>query len=408
MIASSGGRAVSSVYGQIQELAIAMKGEIDPETVAHHYSKFLQSFSHRTEVVVLGKFAGDFLASLPNPYNRSIRKVIGGHKVLLVDALQYKSNAQDNTRWIEDPFIVLGMSGNRIALLEPFDSRQMQMAGQLSNAYGAFIKSTDLKLEGGNMLVGDDYVLIGKDQLLANLELIGVESGETFYSLKENLEERLRELLGMERIIWVGNSSCLRNTLEFPGPEFSWQPLFHLDMFLTLGGRSSAQDYQGDEMIFVAELKLDPDELCNYVQGDLGDEEEDRRWVSLRLFRDRLNEVASFFEDHHDQYPGPRFHVERFPIQIELKRNHPTVIYSFNNCLVEWYDGFRRIYLPQYDIGEDCEKIKDKAPSLQCWTQQLLSDLGYRVTWVDGSFRSYAKDNGALNCMAKVLKRGQS
>jgi len=402
--AMSGSRAVSSVYGPIQELAIAMKGEIDPEIVAHHYSKFLQSFSHRTEVVVLGKFSGDFLESLPNPYNRSIRKVIGGHNVLMVDALQYKVNAQVNTRWIEDPFIVLEMLDDRVALLEPFDSRQMQVAGQLSNAYGAFIKSTDLKLEGGNMLVGDDYVLIGKDQLVANLELVGVDSAHSYSVLKQNLEDRLRDLLGIKRIIWVGNYTCLRNMLALPGPNFSWQPLFHLDMFLTLGGRSSAQDYQGDEMIFVAELKLEPKDLESYVQGDLGEEGEDGRWKPLRLFKDRLDEVARFFEDHHHHDPGPRFHVERFPIRVKLCQNRPTVIHSFNNCLVEWYDGFRRIYLPQYDVVGNCEGKS----SLQCWTESLLSDLGYRVTWVDGSFSAYAKDNGALNCMAKVLKRGRA
>lgn len=401
-------RAISSVYGRIEELAIAMKGEVNERLVARSFTKMFQAFNDRTRIVVLGKFSED----LRNDPEQAIKAVLKNcyiddrHGVVLVDACHPQQTGA-LTDWIEDPFVVLQSTDGNVTLLEPFLFEQTKghlMAEQFSNGLSTLIRSTRFHLEGGNILVGDDFAVVGKDLLMRNM--VAFRSNHKSDQEAELwIGEKFRELLGVNYIIWCGLESPTLNKLGLSIGKEAMQPLFHIDLFVTLGGKSRGPGREGDELVFVAQIDTDGKRVDKYVKG-LPRNEQDKRWSYLKTLAKQLDEIKDLFEHYHENNFGPRFHVVRIPIQIEFPpEGEKPLVLSYNNCLVEYYDGIRRAYLPDFEIPE--HKGSDCGGCARCFTHNKFQGLGFRITWVEASFHSKAKEHGALNCMTKVLKRSK-
>jgi hypothetical protein len=205
------------------------------------------------------------------------------------------------------------------------------------------------------------------------------------------LENEFRRLFGVDHVYWIGCEQSINYETELNPGEQALQPLFHLDLFVTLAGPSN--DKHGRELIFVAEVR---DEELQRFEGN------DRR--DLKVLRERLNEVERQIKSISKEVHGPEFEVARLPLGLKHGRKGP-LIFSLNNCLVEVYRNVRKIYLPKYTPPDNHHSDADQCGCYQCISDSRLRAREFKVIEVDGSFDHYAPGEGSLHCMTKVLKR---
>ena len=387
-------KATSSVYGKIEEILIAIEGEkegLKAEDIKKQFGLVISAFRDRQEIVCLGNFAE----------GESVTQALGAHLLKPV-CTEY---GEQHDEWVQDPFCVLSGPEGVTTLLEPYFFEKINnrfLAEQLSHGHGTLIRSTRFHLEGGNILVGDDYMLVGMD--CAEENRVKVFGGKIdLEEACEKLTKDFRELFGVNYVIWIGSKSPLTNPLKMPMGPHLLQPIFHIDMFLTLGGKSNSEKHQGDELVFVADIHFNPSEVNPYDDVK-GHEENDPRFVHLNEFKNSLDETARYLEEYHLNQPGPQFHVKRLPMQVILSEQEETTVYSYNNCLVEYYHGIRRAYLPQFRLLEHNGE-NPRCECSHCRARKAFEGLGFRVTFVDDTFDQRAKLRGGLHCITKVLRR---
>ena len=312
--------------------------------------------------------------------------------------------------WAADKFLVLlreefGLTTQKILFLPDGtnrDERPYSIAAHIKSLieqrpgpYEILCVDSGLDFLGGNLLCGDDFVLIGKRVKVQNHEV-------------KLLEETLSEYFGGKKIIWIESGDFnitrpenehLHDTKYYHGD----QPIYHLDLFLTLAGR----DDQGNPVVVVGfpehKIPEEQTELHRFANEQVG---------AMRLMLNEvINDLLSLKQE------GPQFVIKRIPMPLHvyvkgkqqirfdycLKRNEKFVWYwmSYNNCLVQNdpVEG-RKVWLPTYGHGilrQDFE-CYDHHSRLQ-W-----QSLGYEVIQL-GDCTLFAARRGGLHCVAKVLDR---
>ena len=243
--------------------------------------------------------------------------------------------------------------------------------------------ATGLRLEGGNILADGDVCFVGADL---------AEENAAF-------EERFRdEVEGRRAIVPIGGDALLprRGPARFaihPG-DLRWreavdrslsrsgtrQPVFHLDMFMTLAGCTG-------------------DSRCRVM---IGDPLEASRLIGLPLpegFPLRaFDEIALALERR-------GFEVIRNPLPFVYfddpeARMREWFYASANNCWVERVEqGQSRVWLPQYGYGAWPELRATDEANASLWRQ-----LGFDVIPA-GDFLPLVDQLGSLNCVSKILER---
>lgn len=246
--------------------------------------------------------------------------------------------------------------------------------------------ATDLRLEGGNILADGDLCFVGVDL---------IEDNAAF------LERFAAEVESRRTIVPVGGDGLLprRGPTRFarrPG-DLRWrqavdrslsrpdtrQPVFHLDMFMTLAGRGAdgrLRALVGDPLAASRMIGLPlPEGFPLRAFDEIAAAIEDRGVV---VFRNPLPFV--YFDD-----PEARMREWFYA--------------SANNCWVECLEGGRgRVWLPQYGHGAWQElRATDEANAA------LWRTLGFEVVEA-GDFLPLADQLGALNCVSKILAREEA
>lgn len=271
--------------------------------------------------------------------------------------------------WAQDPFVVLKKEGQPSVFLEPFyfnNFSNQYIAEHVAEEVGMLLKSTSLDFQGGNLLAGDNF-------LLAGISIKQTFDQRNASSYSQGATTTLRANFGIDQIIWIGN-------------EETGQALFHIDLFLTLGGKTS----DGKELVFVGELWTEEEgELV------LAHDSSNRRALTLAQ---HLDDTANYLTEYDG--PGPNFMVARLPIYRERLSGR---LLSFNNCLIEnWCDNKKRVFLPLY------KRARFESPTyplLAGKARDILEEWGYEVNWVSGPFWQSSGERGSLHCMVKVLER---
>ena len=156
------------------------------------------------------------------------------------------------------------------------------------------------------------------------------------------------------------------------------QPLFHLDLYVTLAG---IDPFTGRPRALVGSVRkareLVPDTGENVVVDY------------------RLDAVAADLEAH-------GYDVWRVPLLPFTSPFMPApAAYSYNNCLVEHTSSnVRRVTLPVYGNSDD-----DALAALDRAAESTWSSLGYEVRRARGAFAYLAELGGSVRCMTKVLAR---
>ena len=392
-------RAVSSVYGKIEYLLLAYpggKGDVTKENIIDRYGKLFEAFRDRVTFVVLGHFGkeSDLNDQAKIAFEEALKDSNLDHEQQLIfchtpNAGNIDPDACDqHSEFIQDPFVVMESETGHTILLESIEQvnpENDKVAEQLAAHTGFFIQPTLLKLEGGNILVGDDFALVGENTFHDNLTLA---QGEDLRNPKAWLSKKLKALLGVRYILWIGEKDSLDLTDFHSTGSHPYQPFFHLDLFLTLTSKTK----DGDEGIYVG--KINP----QYIDPKPNPEQ----LAQIHKIHASLDSIATFLEGSQTKRSGPRFEVHRLEMGgiIKVKKGRPCFIpYSYNNAHIERYAGVTRAYFPRYDhtlaLEDNIQKSK-KAMNIE------------RCTFVPNAFDDYAGNKGSLHCITKVLRRAPS
>lgn len=289
-------------------------------------------------------------------------------------------------RWLQDPFLCLN-DGKQIELVvtRDADAFALDAGRRIAAATERSFRSVRLQFAGGNMLRLDDTLLVGRDLALDN----GLNVEGDFIAPDKAawaaLEQQIRTECRVEHIVWVGLKGKFEPGIKPVGQlSESWQPLFHLDLFLLPGGRSA----DGRLRLFLGEVHPVPDIYMDAAQE-----------AALDSLRTALEEVR---EHLHDSLQG--LELLRMPIIIYPAANQ-LMVHSLCNGWLDRGPKGDWAYLPDYRKAKIPEQYAAAAASAHAVAESRLCAWGIAARWVHMDFHQYAQDGGALHCAVKVLQR---
>jgi hypothetical protein len=419
-------RLTSSWRGRIEQLLFALPSwaVADAESAAA-YRSLLAALRPGTEFVVV--------------HSESVRAAVedwfdsAGH----ADTVTYVPMADyvAFTDWAEDGYVSLADTVDGSAhLVEPWQflrAGDALIADAVEEHTGITASQAPLIFQGGNCLIGDDFWLMGTDYFADSVALLrsrrppvlvgqGADLGALVRELFHDYVDVGRELrlLGTRRPIAVpvfrGRREGDRFFLDLPSSGTgAFQPIFHIDMFVTLVGR-------GDDGRFTV-LLGDPslaDELLGvtspYALADVYDQLAGT--LTAAGFDVRRNPLVHRGTEVQDltlrrlrEIAGQDVALLQAVRELEAAgARDDTVVtvrdwhhVTWNNCLVENSTAVgRHVYLPTFGHGDHA----DLAP-LDDHMTRLWTDLGFEVHAL-ADFTSFARRQGVVHCIKKFLRRG--
>lgn len=322
-----------------------------------------------------------------------------GHDELVVtdDFLGFSVWAEDAYAVIAEDFGVEG--GSAHAFVEPAAFPRYGdalVADQVSTAAQLGLYQAPLHLQGGNVLIGDDFFFIGIDYPLLTFAE-GILTAPTPAAEDELVREVYRRYLDAERtFVPVGTTLPVppADRREFRLQGETWvediyagnapgtrQPIFHIDMFVSLAGRGADGRYRV--------LVGDPRAAAQLTNEPL-----------------QAHAMAPIFDDIARDLARRGYAVTRTPLPLVYSDDPGARVRSWyfatsNNALVHAPDGDRpTVYLPTYAHGPFATALAatDRANA------EVWEGLGYEVVAL-GDFHPFAINLGAAHCIKKYLGR---
>lgn len=387
-------RIVSSAHGSIDHILLTypryVQGELSYERV---YADLLAKLPKRTEVTIF----------VHPRVEADLRRVVERTREGATTNLVVSPDFLNFTVWAEDPYVVIqdtDPASTATYLVEPMTfnrSGDALIAERIAQASPFQSTQSPLYFQGGNVLIGDDFVMLGIDYLYNTLETfrttgaVSIPAGVEPFDFVTGLFDRT---FGEEReMVFPGTRLSVPQQQEVPirvnGQPWTEvrymgtgdrQPIFHIDMFLSLAGRAADGRYR-------------------VLVGSPG--EADRllgRSPSLYAMHEVFDDIAS-------RLAAEGFDVLRNPLPITYV-DYPTervrewYFATSNNCLVEIDGDSRQVWLPTYGHGpwEDLGATDDA-------NRQIWEELGFEVHLL-GDFNVFTQNLGAVHCIKKYLQRG--
>ena len=299
------------------------------------------------------------------------------------------------TVWAEDAYCICRDSDNETFFVEPASFTRAEDAYIADRiAPRTDLESTQVQLyfQGGNVLIGDDFWFIGADYPTNSLNLgfIVPQPGETTAQAVTraygSLMDRQRRLIVVGSRVPVPSTVRRRFTLNgevwqevlyFGNARGTVQPLFHIDMFISLAGRDAGGNYT----ILVGSPEAAADLLGEpLAEGAMQD-----------VFDDIANGLQAL-----------GFNVLRNPLPIaydddDAQRVRYWYFATGNNVLVQ--DNPKRVWIPTYGHGPWAKLAATDAENKRIW-----ESLGYTVQMLP-DFHPFAANLGAAHCIKKYLAR---
>jgi hypothetical protein len=341
------------------------------------------------------------------------------------------------TDWAEDAYVALADAVDDTRyLMEPWEFQRAGdalIADAVEEYTGIRASQAPLIFQGGNCLIGDDFWFLGTDYFADSIAVL--QRGRAAVELPEgaDLDAAVRRLFhdyveAARRLVLIGTRKpipvpAFRGRregagyfLDLPdGGTGAFQPIFHIDMFLTLVGRVD------DRFVVLVGDPSQADDLLGTTSPYALAEVYDRLAADLAGagFDVRRNPLV------HRSTPGRRLSMAELEAVAE-RENDPgltqavrelsaagaaggTVVtvrdwyhVTWNNCLVENSASVgRHVYLPTFGHGTE----SDLAP-LDAYMTALWEDLGFQVHQL-ADFTSFARRQGVVHCIKKYLRRGE-
>lgn len=289
-------------------------------------------------------------------------------------------------RWLQDPYLCLD-DGKQTELVVTRDAEVFALdAGRrIAAATERVYRSVRWRFAGGNLLRLDDVLLVGRDLALDN----GLKAQGDFIAPDkaawETLEGQIRATCCVEKIVWVGLQCKFEPPVKPIGQVAqTWQPLFHLDLFLLPGGRNAA----GQLRLFLGEVYPVPDLHVDATQQ-----------AALDSLADALDEVGAQLRK---SLPG--LELQRMPIIVHPSA-HQLMVHSLCNGWLDRSPAGDLAYLPDYRTAALQPQYASAAASAHALAEERLHAWGIKARWIQMDFHVTAQDGGALHCAVKILKR---
>ncbi len=221
-------RALSSIYGKIGQILLSFpgkQGEIKASMVTRRYEGMFKAFGDRVDFVVMGNFG---------PEKEKIEKALEkkGYSPTLIDTpwgaknLGQAEGVEASGEFIADPFVVMvSPSGDPIVLEQYWDQAHKNafLAEQYADAMRVPIMPTRYAIEGGNILVGDDYALVGRNLLARNHRLHHPDLSPEDAILK--IEGDFCRTLGVRDVYFIGGDEPIPSAkAAYPDHPEALQP----------------------------------------------------------------------------------------------------------------------------------------------------------------------------------------
>jgi hypothetical protein len=305
--------------------------------------------------------------------------------------------------WAEDGYVAaIDKSTNLTYFIEPhvfLRYGDSLIADYVSNSIGNLLDTqAPLYFQGGNLLIGDDFFFIGSDYPAESLQYIQDVLIPSPGESRKNFIRRLyNEYLDVKkRVIYIGsnlpvpsekeheifiNGHKWTEILYYGNKEGTMQPLFHIDMFITLVGRNDNGKFQV--------LVGDPSLAFKILGKPLP-----------------VHSMQNIFDNIAKNLNNIGFDVIRNPLPLVYmddtqRRERIWYFATSNNALVQnSKDKGKIVWLPTYGHGNWTELIATDNANVAIW-----KDLGYEVRTLS-DFHPFAENLGAVHCIKKYLKRG--
>jgi len=298
--------------------------------------------------------------------------------------------------WAQDAYCICkDMADDETYFVEPASFTR------LDDAYVADVvaeqsdlESTQIPLvyQGGNVLTGDDFWFIGADYPLSSLELglvvpkRGETDAEALARVYGSLMERERELVFIGSTVPVPpqeerpfrlKGEMWREVLYKGNSEGTVQPIFHIDMFISLAGR----DTQGKYRVLVGSPQMAADLLGEELPDGAMQDAFDNiaRGLSRRGFTVIRNPLPLIYDDD------------------DTEKVRVWYFASGNNVLCQ--DNPKKVWIPTYGHGDWAKLSKIDRENAKIW-----NSLGYGVKLLPNC-HIFAAKLGAAHCITKCLAR---
>jgi hypothetical protein len=341
------------------------------------------------------------------------------------------------TDWAEDAYVALtDERDGPVYLMEPWEFPRAgdALIAQAVQEY-ANVKALQAPLifQGGNCLIGDEFWMLGRDYFADTVDLVqGPQSPVVTPDDPDRLEPFLRELFAdyvdkTRELVLIGTpepigSRPLHGTLE--GEDYfldiadrgsgRFQPIFHIDMLMTLIGA----DTEGDYLVMVGSPKLG-EQLMGvtfpYALQEAYDSiADDLIGRGMRVLRNpivhqqevtgqlTLAELVEIADSGNVELVNAIDDLVRAGATASTPINIRTWHHiTWNNCLVENSEAVgRHVYLPTFGHGRNRRlAVVDQE------MRTLWSGLGFEVHQL-GDFNPFASRMGVVHCIKKYLRRG--
>ncbi|WP_125461711.1 MULTISPECIES: hypothetical protein [Rhodomicrobium] len=392
-------KLVSSAYGEITNILLTMPDWLfnDPpakrDPYKNAYTKLLSSLPADLEFTILTHDSTlDECKNWVSGLGRSHKTVIGtadpslNFSIWAQDAYCISDDLHDSEKYFVESASFRRYADEFIAD-EVAEFTPLKLA--LSNLY----------FQGGNILVGDETWLIGLDYPNNSFEIGSItqrpdetklEAIRRAYSL-EMERDRILYPIGThlpvpeeQKVPQSINGDLWHHVVYRGNQRGTAQPLFHIDMFITLLGKNS----KGQEIALVG----DPSEAekmlsrFDYIQFAKG-------YSMQGVFNDiarRLRRIG--FEVIRNPLPSAYY--------VDAKKKE--ILWYFatsNNALVQVNGNKRDIWMPEYGFGSFQElNATDQR------NREILEAQGFTVHGL-GDFHPFAGGLGAVHCITKYLGR---
>ena len=305
------------------------------------------------------------------------------------------------SKWTQDPFLILEGGDGDPVFVEPWYFPRFGdrfIAENVAEWMGYFVQPTRFNFQGGDVLVGRDELLIGVNTLRENWDEDC--SGMSLRDYTKYLSAFVRKNLNVSKVSWIGHTDPIPDISAQFGPKELYQPFFHLDLFVAMGGIQE----NGEKVAFVADL-VD----CGIMWHKDFPEKDP---ALLDPWKASLCQITL-------QLEALGFTVVQVPsgtLIYQEQGKYKLTPLSFCNMLVEYYEVFaetprtyeikNRIYLPTYDyFYNDFDGQYDRYVELEKHAADKIRSRfpNAEVENLERIFDPFSR--GALHCVTKVLRR---
>jgi hypothetical protein len=388
-------RLVGSAEGPIDRMLLTIPDyAVRAAVLADAYRHLLQQLSSQVSLVVL---THESVQEDVRGWLRGCGRLGSAAVIAAPDHLHFSI-------WAEDGYVAITDGDDGVTyLLEPFSFPRYGdslIADFVANATDIRNTQAPLYFQGGNLLIGDGFVLLGLDYPAETLAY--VDQGILRPGPSESPEALIRRLYGdyldAERdIVYVGSTvpvpEMQQRGFHLDGEEWTEilylgnkpgtaQPLFHIDMFVSLAGRGSDGRYR----VLVGDPRLAADIL------------------DAPLYP---HAMADIFDNIARSLGQQGFAVARNPLPLVYVDDEPArrrlwYFATANNALVESRpDRGPTVYLPTYGHGAWTALTATDEANREIW-----EGLGYAAVLLT-DFHPFAENLGAVHCITKYLARAE-